>query len=337
MSAFDELERQLLRSVRRRSDRRRPRRLGAGGNWRGTRTRRGLLLLAIPLAFAAAAAAATIATRTDGDSATLLFNRVLIATRPGPANSGPCRSGGGRRAASLSDEATDPRITAVLPELASAPQDPPSSETVTAAERSSGGAVLARTIREVRMPGGVTLILYVAHGEGPFTAVDPRECLAARLAALARLRPNASDPLRRRVARVLELQPDTNQRIQSLSLLHEQDGRIEGGGSDPLPPGRALPTGVTSWGYGCTRHGCSPTLYTGIVGPGTAYLTLAPARHARAGGRGVHRRVAVVQGLFAFTLARDAGRESITQRAANGRPLVTRVLPSAPGAHGHRR
>jgi hypothetical protein len=330
MSAFDDLQSQLLESVARRAGSR----LAPGGErpsrWRRfARPRRGLVLVAVPFVFAAAAAAA-IVTQSGESPALALENRVLTLTGTGSATKGPCRILGGRHRAALSDEAPDRGITAVLPQLATAPRDPPAPRAVALAESDSGGAVLARTIREVDLPQGITLIVYVAHGQGPFTLVNPRRCLAARLATLARLRPGTHDPLRREVARKLERLPDTTPGVQSLSL-HYSQGDVDGGGASfPLLPGeRELPTGVLFSGDSCSAGGhCSPVHYGGIAGPTTAYLTVAPAPHAGRHNLGVRRRVAVIHGLFAFTLPNDVGPEIVTQRARDGRALATSPLDS---------
>jgi len=284
-----------------------------------------LPLVAIPLVFVAAAAAATIASHLGESPANALFNRVLSET--GSPSSGPCRIVGGRLRAQLSDEAPDPRITAVLPGLAHAPVVPPSHSAVALAERNSGGAVLARTIREVHLPGGITLIVYVAHGQGPFTLVDPKRCLGARLAKLAELQPGAESPLRRRVARMIEESPGSDPQVQSLSLLHRERGLLGGGASFPVSSRQRLATGVLFSGSGCKRHRCSPVLYGGIAGPKTAYLTLAPAPEAHTHRAGASRRIAVVQGLFAFTVPRDTGPEILTERARDGRAFAANLLP----------
>jgi hypothetical protein len=330
MSAFEDLQDQLLESVARRTGARSTRGRAWPPRWRPfASARRGLALVAIPFVFVAAAAA--IVTQSGESPAQALENRVLTLTETGSATKGPCRIVGGRHRAPLSEEAPDPGITAVLPRLATAPADPPATRAVALAEADSGGAVLARTIREIHLPDGITLILYVAHGQGPFTLVDPQRCLAARLATLARLRPGTHDPLRHEVARKLEDLPDTTPGVQSLSLYYSQGG-VDGGASFPLLPGeRRLPTGILFSGEGCRRRGrCAPSHYGGIVGPATAYLTLAPAPHPAGNGRGVHRHVAVVQGVFAFTLPNGTGPEIVTQRARNGRALArSRLQPQA--------
>ncbi|HSZ05185.1 MAG TPA: hypothetical protein VK778_08285 [Solirubrobacteraceae bacterium] len=335
MSAYEDLHDQLLESVarrRRRHDRppgwrlSRPRR-GAGG-------RRGLLLVALPLVFAAAAAA-TIATQAGESPENVLLNRVLRLTDTGGAARGACRIAGGRLHAALSDEAPDPRIIAVLPQLATAPRHPPSRQAIAFAEHNSGGPVLARTIREVHLPGGITLIMYVAHGQGPFTTVDPRRCLAARLSELARLRPRAHDPLRQEVARELQGLPDTNPGLQSLTL---DDGVGGAGASIPLSAEqRPLQAGVVFSATGCDRGRCSPILFGGIAGPATAYLTLTPVRRTGSHSRGVRRRIAVAQGVFAFTIPRGSGSELLTLRARAGEALATSLLgperrPPKPGS-----
>jgi hypothetical protein len=323
VSAFDDLQRQLLASVARRSG---PARSGARLSrwWRGGRRGRGLLLVAMPLVFVAAAAAATIATRIGESPANALFSRVLTAT--GSPSSGPCRIVGGRLHAPLSDEAPDPLITAVLPGLASTPRVPPSASAVALAEHNSGGAVLARTIREVHLPDGITLIVYVAHGQGPFTLVDPKRCLSARLAELAQLRPDADDPLRRQVARTIEASPDTDPGAQSLSLSHREHDLLGGGASFPVGPRQPLSTGVLFSGSGCERRRCSPIFYGGIAAPKTAYLTLTPVRHTGTHRGRIRRRIAVVEGFFAFTVPRGTGPELVIERARDGGVLAASPL-----------
>ncbi|MHB1571850.1 MAG: hypothetical protein ACYC0H_21960, partial [Solirubrobacteraceae bacterium] len=298
--------------------------------------------------FVAAAAAATIATRSSESPADRLLNQVMRLTHSG-SRSGPCALYGRRHAAPLSDETLDPRLAAELPALASAPPSPPGARLVAMVEHNSGGAILARTIREVRLPGGITLVVWVDHGLAGFQTVNPRRCLAARLAKLAELRPDPHNALREAVARAIQRMRDTNDKQQALSLLQLRDGSLQGGDSFPLRPGpRRLPTGVLFSSSACNAaHVCSPTLYGGIAAPDVAYLTVAPAPHAGHRGRRVRRRVAVVEGFFAFTLPLGSGRETVTQRTRNGTPLITtplhersppseRPTPSSTGAEEER-
>jgi hypothetical protein len=351
VSAFDDLQRQLLDSVARRQPRaadrdtgvaRRSARLpgrGAPGSRRllardGAQRRRWLVLLAIPFVFAAAAAAAKIVTQSGESQENALVNRVLAETSGWAA----CR-GTGPRKSRLSSEAPDPVITATLPALARPPHDPPPPAVVALAERNSGGAVLARTIRVVALPDGLSLIEYVAHGQGPFTLVDPRRCLQARVARLGELRPRAHDRLRKIVARELMRMPETNPGTQSLTLTRREQragAPLDGGGASfPVLPGEAtLATGVLFSGYGCenARPGhpahCSPNYYGGIVKPQTAYLTLQPAPDARATPRErrIRRRIAVREGLFLFTVPRGTGPEVVVQRTRDGKPLARSPL-----------
>lgn len=325
MSAFDEMQRQLLDSVarRRRGDIRQQRGPAA-------RRRRWIALIAIPLVFVAAAAAAKIVVQSGESPADTLMNRVLDGT----GRSSACRTTGARKSR-LSSEAPDPRITATLPALSRPPSEPPAAAVVRLAERNSGGAVLARTIRVVRFPDGLSLIEYVAHGQGPFTLVDPSRCEMARLALLARLRPGAHDRLREAVAHQIRLMSDTDPGTQSITLDRREqrpgaplDG---GGGSFPLlATDKTLPTGVLFSGSGCenARVGhpayCSPVYYGGIVKRETAYLTLRPAVGFPSGSHahGSSTRIAVREGLFLFALPRGAGHELLVQHALDGRPLA---------------
>jgi len=325
MTAFDDLRIQLLESVDRRASagsRTAYARLWA--RWRGKGFRRGALAIAIPLVFAAAAAA-TIVTQAGESPTNALFARVLGSSTTRNTTSGPCRIVGGLHRAGLSDEAPDAAITAVLPELAHAPLRPASKRVISYAERNAGGTVLARTIREVHLPGAIMLVLYVAHGQGPFTAVEPRHCLAARLATLAKLSPDPHDPLRKAVAHKLRDMPDTDPLVQSLTIA---DGLGGGSASVPLlPENKPLRTGVFFSGSGCDPRGhCTPIFYSGIAGPETAYLTLSPAARTAPSARPVHRRIAVVQGLFAFTLPRDTAAEILTERARDGAVLASSSL-----------
>jgi hypothetical protein len=191
----------------------------------------------------------------------------------------------------------------------------------------------------VALPDGLSLIAYVAHGQGPFTLVEPRRCLAARLARLAQLRPSAHDRLREIVAQELRRMPETNPGTQSLTLTRRElraGAPLDGGGASfPVLPGEAsLATGVLFSGSGCenARPGhpahCSPVYYGGIVKPATAYLTLEPVPGARSapGARRVRRRIGVREGLFLFTVPRGTGPELVVQRSRDGRPLARSPL-----------
>jgi hypothetical protein len=340
MSAFEDLQRQLLESVAERraqgatSEPARSSRSRVRWAHSGARRRRLLALIAIPLAFAAAAAAAKLVTQSRESPENVLLNRVLGAT----GSSAACRMTGPRRSR-LSGEAPESRITATLPALARAPREAPPAAVVALAERNSGGAVLARTIRVVRLPDGLSLIEYVAYGEGPFTLLDPRLCEHARLALLARLRPAPHDPLREAVARQIRQMSDTNSAIQSLTLDRREQragAPLDGGGASfpVLATYKRLPTGVLFSGSGCeyARPGhpahCSPDFYGGIVGRATAYLTLEAAGGARRNVRPheAARRIAVNEGLFLFAVPRGVGPEVVVQRARDGRALTRERL-----------
>jgi hypothetical protein len=366
MSAFEDLQRQLLESVAQRRAGGAGRQAAPAGRetgqssprsrWRWVRDRaqrrRWLVLLAVPLVFVAAAAAAKIVAQSGESPENALVNRVLGET----SRSAACRMTGPRKSG-LSSEAPAASITATLPALALPPHDPPPPAVVALAERDSGGAVLARTIRVVQLPDGLSLIVYVAHGEGPFTLVDPQRCFAARLARLAKLRPRAHDPLREIVAQELRRMPETRPGTQSLTLTRREQragAPIDGGGASfpVLANEAALATGVLFSGSGCenARPGqpahCSPIYYGGIVKPATAYLTLQPAPGARStpaagatprtgptpggrptpGTRRIRRRIGVREGLFLFSVPRGTGPELVVQHARDGRPLASSPL-----------
>jgi hypothetical protein len=325
MTGFDQLERQLLDSVGRRAsplpdDATRPRR------WRGP-SRRGLAVALMPLAFAAAAAGAIIA-RTGESPSMALLGHVLRGTD----HTAACSSSGARRSA-LSEDSPYPQITAVLPGLATFPRTPPPAAAVALARNGGGGPVLARTIRVVNAADGIQMLLFVARGNGPFTLLNPETCLRTRLALLDSLRPNPHDQLRLAVARSIRAMRDTNPGLESVSLLVLRGppgiGRGSGSSVPVLPGAAALPTGEWSAGQGC-RHAphshrpvCSPIVYTGVAGPGVASIAVRPSGAGPAQRKSVQRRVAVSQGVFAFTLPLHHGPEVLVELARDGATVRT--------------
>jgi hypothetical protein len=65
-------------------------------------------------------------------------------------------------------------------------------------------------------------------------------------------------------------------------------------------------------------------VYVGVAKRGATSITLRPAR--KSARRGVHHRVAVHDGLFAFSLPQHTGPIVLSQRAADGRALGSERL-----------
>ena len=298
MSGYRDLERQLLDSVRRRAATRARR-------WRSHR----MMLALAPLALVGGVAtAATQLHHGNGseDKARQLAFQAVKDTRPAPA----CRMAR-LRDAPIVDDPPSREIVAALPGLETAPSSVP-SELLRFARHRAGGAVLGRTLRVIPTGGGRRLLVFVAHGQGPFTLVDPTRCLRARRARLADLRPDPSDPVRQAADRVLAGLRDTMPRAQMLTVNVIPPGRDlpSAGAGMPLDAGQPIPTGIVLSGDGA---------YVGIAKPGATSIALRPARgndHSAP-----RRRVAVHHGLFAFSLPRHTGPMVLTQRAADGQVL----------------
>jgi hypothetical protein len=306
MSGYRDLERQLRESVRRRATARAfsPRR------WRSHR----MALALAPLALVGGVAtAATQLGHTGGseEKARSLAFRAIVDTKGAPACSIV-----GHAVASVVDDPPRPEVTAVLPELATAPAHPVTPAALAFVRRRAGGAVLGRTVRLIAVGERRRLLVFVAYGQGPFTLADPLGCLRARRARLAELRPDAGDPVRRAADRVLAESRDTTPTAQTLTVLDVPPGRpapaAGAGAGIPIVPGQALPTGILFQGS---------DLYAGIAKPGASSITLRPSRKNTR--LAILRRVAVHHGLFAFSLPRHTGPLILTQRAADGRALGT--------------
>ena len=306
MTGFRDLERQLLKSVRRRAAARAlsPRR------WRGHRMALALAPLALIGGVATAATQLGHAGSTESRGRELAF-RAVKDTRHVPA----CRSFNARDV-TIVDDPPPPEFAAVLPELAAAPPRPIPPDALTFARRTAGRGILGRTVRLIAVGGGRRLLVFVAYG-GPFTVVDPQGCLRARSARLAVLAPDANDPVRKVAQRVLDGLRDTKPEAKALNLL-------------VLPPGHSGPSFGTSIGLessvplrsGILLYGSG--VYVGIAKRGARSITLRPAR--KGARRGVRRRVAVHRGLFAFSLPRHTGPIVLTQRAADDRALGSERL-----------
>jgi hypothetical protein len=303
MNGYRELERQLRDSVKRRARRR----LLPWG-----RPGRRLIVAVAPLALIGGVATAATQLKHashSGGSAEKLAFRAVKDTRHVPA----CHLATGRRSP-IVDEAPPPEVVAALPELATAPPNPVPTATLAYVRQRSGGAVLRRTLRLVAVGGGRRLLVFVAHGMGPFSLVDPAGCLRARQARLAVLAPDASDPARQAAERRLSRMPDTMPTLQSLnvSIVPPGQTRPSAGTGMPVRPGHAVRTGVVlSLGR----------IYVGLAKPAAASITIRAIRHG-----GLQRRVAVHHGLFAFSLPAHTGAVVYAQHAADGRVLSSARL-----------
>jgi hypothetical protein len=172
-----------------------------------------------------------------------------------------------------------------------------------------GGPVVAGSARRVVLPGPKVMVLWVSVGAGPGAPADPAACGQARLAQVARDRPDPNSRLRRKAEAILRGYRDTIPGLQTLEVVLRR-GRPGGGSGTGIPlDGRAMPIGIV---------GGSGDDSTGLAAPGATRVTV--------DGRALHRRFAVRDGVFVVTLPHGTGPVRLRQRAADGRVLARETL-----------
>jgi hypothetical protein len=180
--------------------------------------------------------------------------------------------------------------------------------------------------------------MFVNAGLNDFEAINPTQCVKARLDALAQLRPKPSARIQASVAHLIDTSLSTRSGVQTLELEtipSERSGAPRyGSGAGvgiPVAPGATLPTGIVGQGSACDHSGphhtprCTPTLYIGIAAPGAARVRIKPARR---GEPHTPSLVAHVKdGVFAFTFPKRAGQILVTQQTATGKTLSRKLFP----------
>jgi hypothetical protein len=173
----------------------------------------------------------------------------------------------------------------------------------------AGGPVLVDSARRIVLPSGDTVLMWVSLGDGDGALADPPACGQARLARLARDKPDRSSRLRQKAAALLATSRDTRPGLQTLWVMTHRVGANSTGGTGIPLDGRPLPVGVIAEGGG---------EYTGFATPSATRVTL--------DGRDLHRAVTVRGGVFVVTLPGGTGPVTLRQRAADGRVLARQVL-----------
>ena len=310
MSGYDDLLRQLRASVKERGD------AVASGDDGGARLRRrfprgrrgGLLvaLVAVVVGGGVATAAQTGVLPVVGHddhplSAREVAARVVAETRDQAA----CRRMDPDKAAATTElVAPDPSVRRLL----AGPGDAAAMRKALALNH--GGPIVAGSARRVVFPSGSTVVLWVAMGDGLTTLADPAACGQARLAQLARDKPDPGSRLRQKAAAILATSRDTRPGLQTLWVMaHRVGANSTGGTGIPLGDGRPVPVGVVASGSG---------EYTGLAAPSATRVTL--------DGRDLHRSVPVRGGVFVITLHAGTGPVTLRQRAADGRVLARQLL-----------
>jgi len=248
----------------------------------------------------------------------------------------------------LSDAPPARGITATIPELAVVSRGSPPAAALRLAE-AQGGTILVHTIRQISFPGGIRLVMFVNAGRAGFEAINPTQCVSARLDFLGQVRPKPSARLRASVAHLIETDLSTRPGVQTL-VLETTPSRRSGapqygsgaGEGIPVAPGATLPTGIVGQASACGPGGphhtprCTPALYMGIATPGAVRVSIKPARpgEPRTPSRVAH----VEDGVFVFTLPKRAGPIIVTQLTPTGKALSRKLFapftPSTPPANG---
>lgn len=301
MTGYDDLERQLRDSVKRRARHRaiRP------WLWPGRRLAVALAPLALVGGVATAATQLTGAATTRGKGPRELAYQATRDTAHDPACE-RARHG----VADVIDTPPPPAIAAGLPVTTRAPTTVP-VRLREFARRHAGGPIFASTLRLIPVGGGRRILLFVSPGQDDFTLADPAACLRAREARLAELVPDAQSPRRRAADAVLRERRDSRVGLVTLDLLAIPPGRPRPsfGTGIALAPGSPVPTGVLVSGGG---------EYAGIAKPAATRIALR--------GRRYRRTVAVHDGVFAFALPRRTGSIALNQLAADGKVLARQRL-----------
>ncbi len=296
MTAHEDLERRLLRSVAARAPERR-------GRWR-----RRVALLVVPLALAGGGAGATALVGPDGveKAARRLEVRALRETARDPS----CRYADALRRGVLVEGFVPSEVSRVLPALRRPGRRTPAGADEVAA-RVGGFRILRASLLVGRFDGGLRLAAGVTEGAGLGRFVDPAACLAARQAVVRRVRPDAEDAVRVAALERQRRADDVRPGARTFWVWQYGD-RGSGGSGITIRAGRPIPTGLLGSGSG------------GYVGIARSEATAIDVRSRRTGRR--LARVAPQDGLFAFRLPRGTGPLSLRQLAADGRVVARQRL-----------
>jgi hypothetical protein len=348
MTEYDDLERQLRRSVRAR---------GAGaatGAGTRTRTRRrwfGLLAVPAVLAAGAAGAAGLVGGPGTDEAADRLVQAAVTATWRDPACRDPDRRVGARidipdRAPV--DDAPLPQIARASPALAPRPEVAPglrergrareAARALAFARRlqvGAGSAVLRGTERVARFPDGGRVLMFVSTSDGVGGPPDRAGCARARREHLLGVQQRAGapgdDPVTARALVLLADRRDTAPGAQTV-WLSDLPSRATGPGGVGSTGISVTPRGEVPTGVAMSSHARGEQRFVGLANPRTVRVVVRPAPGSRRAAdprlrRAVTRRFRTDQGVFAFTEPwPGAGPLVLTEYDAAGRVVARERL-----------
>jgi hypothetical protein len=308
-NAFDELERQLRRAVRR---------VNAPAPQLKRRYRARTLIVGVAGALALSAGALAATRVSGGPSAEDRGRQLAFLAVRDTARLPVCRQVNetfGRPR--LTNAAPLKQITDLLPVLKTPASSANRARTLTQARRAagSGGPLLTQTIRTIALRGGVRVLLYVQQGSSFEAVNDPAGCGRARAAQVAVLYRNHPTAVQRWARRRLAQMTDTVPGLQTLWTWVAIPGQQGMGGSgDPVRPGRRLHTGLRL----VTNERDGDRVFVGVAGPRAARVVL---RTSRARMRGYPLQTSVRDRFYALRLPKGVGPFRLFEVAADGSRL----------------
>jgi hypothetical protein len=305
MSGYDELERQLRDSVRARREET-PAPSPAARWWpRGGRGgRRGLLVVVAALVVGGGVAtAAQLGVVARHDDPPLSARQVAYQAVRATEDLAACRRRADAAGPTIAHVPLNPELRAFLPQRAG------SGAMGVAGRLHHGNPLIDGAARTVPLGDGERIVLFATVGGGSRDILDPVACRSARLAWLARDRPDPTSRLRSKAEAVLRAARDTIPGVQSLDLMRETPRGGQGSGM-PIVPGEPVPVGIVS--------GSSSGVYLGLSVPGAVRVT--------ADANGLHRSCTVHDRVFVVRLPRHTGPVRVRQRSVDGRVLHAQTI-----------
>ncbi len=304
MNPFDDLERQLRRSVR-------------GRRARSRVLRHGVVLAGAGALLTGAGATAALVAGGRGDDPT--GHRLAYSVIRATANTDGCRAArGGMR---LTEDAPAPETLAALGIFRRAPgrDDRVQERWLRAGLGGSEGVLLARSVRGVRVGGGLRLIVFITRGDVGMALRDPAACLALRHREVDR-RGAGSDvaDLRAAHAELDELERERQARVadqsDQLFLFAERSPGVASGGGGAVIED-VLARGMGGWTLD-RRRGRRYRILHGLVPDRVAAVELRTTFH----GRPYRRRVKIRDNVYGFRIP-YGGPFRLIWRDANGKRL----------------
>lgn len=321
--AFDDLERELRRGVRR---------IAAGGQGHVRRRWRRTTVFTVAAAIAVSGAAVAAVTHFAHHSGSPNEQAATIAARAVRQSSAlpACRPADTSALSGLSDETPPRTVTSVLPILGQLAPRPERARALTIANRFTRrttilgrrgpGVTLRRSLHALALGQGITEFVWLNRGGGFVrTARDPARCAELRMRLAARLAADRPPVVRRHIAIILRRRPDIDSGVVTLlQAVHLRGAHATSGGGGPI--GRHNPVHIGLQLSATAPHG---TLLVGIAPPAVTRI-LVHAHHRRPG---LPRTIRPHHGFFGLIAPTGTGPMTARMLAADGSLVAVVKLP----------